>query len=76
MEQYLKHTEEYLVATQELMKEEDIDISAKAGGEIYEAMQEIAEKHDLNYLQVINVILAITYGVVSTTLEEIDEDDE
>jgi hypothetical protein len=73
MEKYLAQTQGLLGLIQATISQEELEKSAKAGEEMWEAIREITDKHGLNVQEMLNATLACHATIIEVANEQMEE---
>jgi hypothetical protein len=73
MEKYFNQTQGLLGLIQATISEKEMENSAKAGEEMWEAIREITNKYQLNINEMLNATLACHSTIIEVAMEQMDE---
>lgn len=73
MEKYLAQTQGLLGLIQATISQEELNRSADAGTEMYEAIKEITAKYNLNVQEMMNATLGIHQTILEIAIEQLDK---
>lgn len=73
MDKYLEMTQGLLGLIQATISKEELERSAQAGEEMWEAIREICEKHGLNVQEMLNATLACHATILEVANEQLEE---
>lgn len=73
MDKYLEQTNALLGLLQATIGEKELERSAKAGEEIWEAIRTITDKYELNVQEMLNATLACHSTILEVANEQMEE---
>ncbi len=72
MEKYLSQTEGMLGIIQATISKKELERSAEAGKEMWEAIRSITDKHELNVQEMLSATLACHSTILEVALEQVN----